>query len=292
VEFLLCYLNMKNKLAEIKLKRAKAGITGKLPAGTKDKILQRDKNRADTILKEKQIKNPVKVLVNLPAWAFFNERRRAYPKKRIWTDSAKSGFENGVAEFDNGRIGWNRVITDRYITVQSYATVHAGGRCALFYYDGERNLIKSPKKGWKFATDGLGLKIVKIKNESIEFHLNSYVFLNKKALKECVGLAEENYKQRKQKEKDEAKFSKWAKKHQSVVCVADSIEAGNCLAGTEQFISNYKLGKYVKSSVLQEIADKSQDPYTKKRIKITIFQSFMREKKFANVGAELFYPIN
>lgn len=279
---MICH-SVNDRIKKIKRLREKSGIVNRLPAGTKSKVESRILNKLNST------KKILKIIIPLQTPHEFSDRKNNY-RYRKWTSHPGAGLYSGVYEKSAGS-GWDKVIIQRWIQVESYATIHASGRCAMYYFDSTHKLYKAPR-GWIFDNDCNGLKIVNKSRRNIEYHLHNRDFSD---LKNACRLAHELSKKRLEKEREskreEKEFFKWMRNHRTIVTLTDSLACGNCFAGTMNFIQRFKLKTCVSSEKLESIALKASDSL-KRRIKLVIHEAYLREKRYFHAGADLFYPSN
>lgn len=135
---------------------------------------------------------------------------------------------------------WNKRSTfQRGIKVQSYAT------CTLdtvtLRLDGEVHTIRAPR-GWRWDVDANGLRLRSCSDKRIDYHPTASDLLG--APQELARKARENWATRqaaRRAAKADAAAVKRAEAVGVTVCLADSIRAGNCRAGSESWARNHGL---------------------------------------------------
>lgn len=123
--------------------------------------------------------------------------------------------------------------------------------------------IKAPR-GYRWNIDKNGIRILSLTNPRCDYHPTAAEILNQTDLRK---LAKENLKKRvelaklERKEKKEVKRAadliKKAEREGATVCLADSVRAGNCRAGTEAWARRHGLdpAKHYAPSQLLKIAN-------------------------------------
>lgn len=215
----------------------------------------------------------------------------AHPRKQNWT-SPKASFKTGLIINDLGKYS-NRCKYTHYTYTPG---IESFGRILnekLFYHlDSKRYILKAPK-GWKWSTDSNGIKLLKTKNSQIEYHPTAFELVERNNLRNICNKAKELYQQRKQaekklrlqrltEEKNKKEFDKRIKtaiKSDCYVLLNDSLKSGNCLAGTQNWLTSHKLGvlNYVRLKDIISYIDES-------RVKLVILYAIKRHNESLKVG--------
>lgn len=175
-------------------------------------------------------------------------------KLREWSLGQRAGVIDSPWEFrergDNRN--WSKKSTfQRGIVVQSYATCEDFRMC-VFVLDGTTRTIHAPR-GWRWDIDANGLRLRSCSDARVDYHPTASELIGD--ISELPRLARANWATRqanakaakaKAKAEAEAKAADEAaiRRAEEVgvyVCLADSIRAGNCRAGSETFARNHGL---------------------------------------------------
>lgn len=144
------------------------------------------------------------------------------------------------------------------VLVQSYGYIFCknGKRVLRIRFAGKKYDVK-PLRGWSWGIDSNGVKLYKNSNPDIDYHVDQTDVLD---LPATAKKAIENFKTRKLMEKTN-KIAKKLPIKDVMVCAVDSIRAGNCRVGTENFAKahNIKLDRHIPATVLEKIDTTSKD---------------------------------
>lgn len=163
------------------------------------------------------------------------------PRVQNWTSPKASYGVTRVNEMDCGpyssRVKYHRISYVPAIT--SYAVLQ--GRTLVFRFDTRRILIKAPR-GYCWGRDDNGVKLYSKSNPANDYHPNTSDLLGStkaivQKLKANVLARKEAEKQSKQTEK----AFKRAVREGAMVCMADSLQSGNCYSGTYNWATRHGL---------------------------------------------------
>lgn len=154
-------------------------------------------------------------------------------------------------------------------------------------------IIKSPK-GYHWGYDKDGLRIVSNKNHKDDYHFSAYEILtyliNGKPSafnKHIVTMLKTNARVRKNLEKKEQKEKRIIKKLSRcnyLVTIQDSIDAGNCIAGTQSFCEKNKLDKpqYKVKELAKLLDSDTVHQSDKDRLKLVLIKVYLQRRTIVN----------
>ena len=171
---------------------------------------------------------------------------RARPRVRNW-EPPQAGRNRTIDQIDNGRYSGRCTYTHwTYRAVErSYAL--AAGR-NLWWHGPSGDRIIAAQRGWQWRRDDNGIMLVRL-NGKDDYHPNSDDLDRKDAARWCArqGIANaitrraaEKYNRAKlrateQEKKEACARIRRAEKEGCLVCLADSLKAGNCRGGSESW---------------------------------------------------------
>lgn len=228
------------------------------------------------------------------AWA-------AYPHRKNWDSATETCFPayNLVETIDHGQYSSRcqfRHLTYRP-TVTSCAVICDGGSHVRYEYAiAAPAWLKAPR-GYRWDRDKNGLRIVSMSDQRRDYHPNSDDLrsydaraLAKKAAelhavrKAQAAKAREEYRLAKLSADEQTKLIAKAEREGATVCLKDSIKAGNCRAGSEQFAQRHNLDptKHYRPSQLLRIANGDAH-----RVKLVVAVALRRHRHEMAVGYAL-----
>ena len=173
-------------------------------------------------------------------------------KKKNWTTNSESYFKSHIATINCGRYSsrspWTRF---EYRRVYESWGVRISKKHCFFQFDTDkgivRRIVKAPK-GWKWKIDNNGLFIQGPKGQDYHPSRDDFVTNQKNfnLLKVLRDKANQNYKTRKEnekKQKEEKSFIKIAVKENIPIRIKDSVEAGNCMAGSLNWAKKHGINR-------------------------------------------------
>jgi len=169
--------------------------------------------------------------------------KAANPRLREWSLGQTAAILDTPWRFREigSNSNWSKRSTfQRGIWVQSYATC-TDFRVAVFHLDGAVHTITAPR-GWRWDIDANGLRLRSCSDARIDYHPTASELIGDVA--ELPRLARAGWATRqaaKRAAKTDAAAVKRAEAIGVMVCLADSIRAGNCRAGSENFARNHGL---------------------------------------------------
>lgn len=159
-----------------------------------------------------------------------------------------------------------------------------GGRALLFRHHTGSFFIPAPR-GWRWERDQNGLRMVSCSSPKDDFHPESEDLL--KGTKHLLHRAVVLRKQRRLEAAKSRKEKQFLLKHSSSVRVGfqDSLDAGNCRAGSLEFAKRHGLDPeaYYAPAKLLHLEPNNE------RIKLAIVAATRRHVRFVAAGAEVFY---
>lgn len=184
--------------------------------------------------------------------------RAAYPQRKNWegvravADEIKNGWR--VETIDNGRYS-SRCAYRHYsyrVEVRSAAIVRPE-KLLFWFAAGRAKIIRAPR-GYHWDEDANGARLVSNSHPSDDYHPTADDLLAKTP-RQLVAALKANAKARKEQERQarladratkrekqqQAALLRKAEREGATVCVADSLRAGNCLAGTLTWASRHGL---------------------------------------------------
>lgn len=211
-------------------------------------------------------------------------------KNWLSPEAVKAPFAVNYETINNGRYS-SRCTYTHYTYrphVGSYAILPKHGLWILYRY--AKKLTKLPAPfGYSWGKDQNGICLISKTNKNIDYHptsddLREY---SKKGIREKTLALHEIRKGERKKiraekktEKEALATLKHAEKLGLLLCVKDSIQAGNCFSGTINFARNHGLDpqKHHKPTVLLSLHDMQE------RIKLVIAVAMRRHKREINQG--------
>lgn len=206
---------------------------------------------------------------------------KANSRKHNW-DTRGPGFYTYIRTNDLGNYSGRCRYTHYTYTpiIQSYAIILRYKNQLRLQFDGKTYLKKAPQ-GYKWDSDENGIKIVSIKNSSIDYHVTAFDLTHNNWFNAIRNNARNNYKIR-QKNLKELLISesriKRAIKTGCCVRLNDSLSSGNCLAGTKNWMKRHNIkSNYMPiKDVIQFISDN--------RVKLTVLYSVRRHLNSLKLG--------
>jgi len=168
--------------------------------------------------------------------------RGSHPRRQNWEPS-RGGKETSVREVNHGRYS-SRCAYDRWgfvPTLKSFAIISRwGGRAALYRHHCGSSLVPAPR-GWRWSADANGLRLVSIARPTDDFHPDSGDL--RKGIRHIVHQAVVL------REKRRAEAAKTRREKRLLlrgsggvrVGLRDSLDAGNCPAGSLEFARRHGL---------------------------------------------------
>jgi hypothetical protein len=186
----------------------------------------------------------IATVVPLGSFSELADAKASNPRLREWSLGEEAGLLLG-SPWRFREIGsnsnWNKRSTfQRGIIVQSYATC-TDFRAAVLHLAGEAHTIRAPR-GWRWDIDANGLRLRSCSDSRIDYHPTASELTGDVA--ELPRLAKAGAAARKaanRAARADARAVKRAEEIGVMVCLADSIRAGNCRAGSESFARNHGL---------------------------------------------------
>ena len=167
--------------------------------------------------------------------------RESNARLREWSLGQVAGNIDSAWKFREigNNTNWSRKSTfQRGIIVQSYATCTDFRVCEL-RLDGGTHSIPAPR-GWRWDIDANGLRLRSCSNARIDYHPTASELLGD--VRELPKLAHANATQRRKQRARTAKEQRIirdADKNGLAVCLADSVRAGNCIAGSTNWAARH-----------------------------------------------------
>lgn len=185
----------------------------------------------------------VATVVPLGDHRFADSYRSAHSRLREWSLGEISVISE--TKFSMKEIGsnsnWNKKSTfQRGVLVQSYATC-VDFRVAIFRIAGETHKIKAPR-GYRWDIDRNGLLLRSRTNRKADYHPTATELIG--PIRDIVENLKDNLQRRKdavKKAKQQKQVIEKAEAEGATVCLRDSIRAGNCSAGSQNWARNHGL---------------------------------------------------
>ena len=173
--------------------------------------------------------------------------RRLYPARKNWlTPEPRTRHDVlGVVDIDNGRYSSRCTYTHWTYkpVVTSYGIVLNAGAVLRWYWATDAPVDLAVPHGYRWDRDGHGIRIVSLTDPRKDYHPDSDDLRHYSAAA-IRRQALQNFKKRqevaRQKREDEASIRR-AEAEGCMVCVADSVRAGNCKAGTISWAKQHRL---------------------------------------------------
>ena len=223
-------------------------------------------------------------------------------RKKNWSSPKATTEKTHVKTINNGsyskRCTWTRYSYVHMVESWAYLLSSTLIYCRIHTKSGIQKITLKSPRGWIFSADKNGLLLQKISNKKIEVHIDASSIIRSKKywlseMNRVKSIAISLYKVRKEQEKkskiasmDQKKLWKFITKADRdgvMVCFRDSYNAGNCIAGTEQFIARCNLNPHchVKPSYLFRLAESTSSI---DRVKLAIFYAIERHKREMSLG--------
>ncbi len=170
-----------------------------------------------------------------------------------------------------------KFINDAFI--ESWIKINTDGNTAVGKTKGKEFSLRAPR-GYKFGSDNNGAKLFKIKDSSIDLHLDSSnVFqpvssLRRGLLQNQAKRAEIQARQKQDKKNKEIFFKNIGN---TVVFIDDSRRAGNCGQGIKAFALRNKLNAEIGISATKLMKLAKKETMISDRIINSIYKAFERE---------------
>lgn len=161
-----------------------------------------------------------------------------------WTE-ARAGLCTRMRTNDLGRYSSRCTYTHYTYTplVQSYGV--NVGKAIYFHFDGTVRRVIAPR-GYRWETDSNGIRLVSLSDPQADYHPTAGELLAGMRsvvakLRENLRIRRESFKKQNKKQKQQAAAVKRAEREGATVCIADSIRAGNCVAGSINWAKRHGL---------------------------------------------------
>ncbi len=224
--------------------------------------------------------------------------RAAYPHRKNWDSATETCFPayDLVETIDHGQ--YSSRCSYRHLTYRPTATscavVSDGGAYVRYEYATDQPTWLKAPRGYRWDRDKNGLRIVSLSDQRRDYHpdsddLRSY---DARALAKKAAKLYAVRKTQAAKAKEEARLAKLsadeqtrliakAEREGATVCLKDSLKAGNCRAGSEQFAHRHNLDptKHYKPSQLLRIANGDAH-----RVKLVVAVALRRHRHEMAVG--------
>lgn len=160
--------------------------------------------------------------------------KERYARLREWSLGQKAGAIGSAWEFREIGSNWNwskRSTFQRGIVVQSYATC-TDFRVCEFHLDGQTHTIYAPR-GWRWDVDANGLRLRMCSNAKIDYHPTASELIgNVRELPKLAHALAAKRREQAARTAKEQRIIREADQNGLLVCLQDSIRAGNCEAGS------------------------------------------------------------
>lgn len=195
-----------------------------------------------------------------------------HPRLREWSLGAKAGKESYTREIGDNSNRRKRSTFQRGLVVQSIAQ-RLSAKVAKLTLDGSEFAYTLPR-GYRWKRDQLGLSIADRKGN--DFHPTASDLLD--GVKHCLAQLKENAAARKisrRKAKQELRMVRVAEREGARVCLADSLRAGNCYAGSQAWVLRHELDprEHIKPGKLLALANGDAS-----RVAIVVAQAIRRHR--------------
>lgn len=200
------------------------------------------------------------------------EAQAMNPRLRNWSLGARAGEQYGTIE-QGSNSDWRKKSTFRRGIVVRSIGQRLTAKVAKLDLNGKEYRFVLPR-GYRWKRDSLGLLIADRKGN--DFHPTASDLME--GIKHCIVQLKENAARRKAenaKTRRELRMVRRAEREGARVCMADSLRAGNCYAGSQAWAINHKIDpqEHIKPSRLLEIANGDTS-----RIAIVIGQAIRRHR--------------
>jgi hypothetical protein len=161
--------------------------------------------------------------------------RSQHPRRRNWIPAAASVGETRCETIDNGR--YSSRCTWNHYTYHPFIHCCARSLGSILWFkllDRPARKLRAPM-GYRWDTDDLGIRLVS-NRDGADYHPTAHDLIQ--GPMHCSRMLRENRKQRKaeaRKVRHELAAIRKAEKRGLLVCLHDSIRAGNCRAGSESW---------------------------------------------------------
>lgn len=182
----------------------------------------------------------VATVVPLGDHRFADSYRACHSRLREWSlgEIAVVSDEKFSMKEIGSNSDWKKKSTfQRGVRVQSFATC-VDFRVAIFRIAGETHDIKAPR-GYRWDIDSNGLFLRSRTNSNADYHPTATELLG--SIRDVVASLKDNLQRRKdatKKAKQQKQVVKKAEAEGATVCLRDSIRAGNCSAGSQNWARN------------------------------------------------------
>ena len=205
------------------------------------------------------------------------------PRKKNWRETKSEVSQNGpyCREINCGRYSSRCTYTHwEYQPAVGCYGIPCRARL-LFSYAGKKTILMAPV-GYKWATDANGILLVSNDGKK-DYHPDSDDLRNyrKAALRDKALKNHETRQQLKKQAKEDAAAVRLAEKEGAMTCLADSIKAGNCKAGTINFATRHNLNPadHIKPTELLKIANGQAH-----RVRLAVAISLRRHRREMTQG--------
>lgn len=198
-------------------------------------------------LRKRYARMSVKVDLGAARHRFMDAAREMFPQRKNWdgTTAMKTRHERGwyVKEINHGRYSSRCTYTKWSYEVKVTSTAFVTPARLFFWFANDPvRRIKAPH-GYHWDKDGNGVKLVANADSNADYHPDAHDLLTMTP-RQLAAKARENAAirkaQRRQTQKEIAAIKR-AEDEGATVCVADSLRAGNCRAGTVTWARNHGL---------------------------------------------------
>ena len=213
--------------------------------------------------------------------------KTANPRRRNW-EEPEAGDITYVQKHNNGRYScrcsYNRFTYTPFL--KSFAILSRwGGGAILYRHHSYSKFIRAPK-GWRWDVDANGLRLVSRINQMDDFHPASGDLIrgSKHLLNRAVILREKRRKEASLARKGKALLLRRARGVR--VCLQDSIDAGNCNAGSLTFAARHGLDPkgYYSAAMLFRLEPGND------RLELAVAFAIRRHSALIAAGTKVRYP--
>lgn len=166
--------------------------------------------------------------------------RALYPRKKNWTTSATNTSKDAVTESPIYYRGAHRGRVGSYFSANLFCVARTTPSCLGAVIGDKQHALKAPR-GYTWGTDTNGIRLVRTR-DGADYHPNTDdVGLGVKHIVDRLNTLALRRAATAQTTAREAKILAKAVAHGVWVCLADSLTAGNCRAGTLGYAQRHKL---------------------------------------------------
>jgi hypothetical protein len=226
--------------------------------------------KATLKLRKRIVRQTVLVPLGCAYTKYTTKAHEQYPRRKNW-DAASPTKDKPVGgwkiyEHNHGRYSSRCRYTHWTYEVKIHSTAFVTRDFIVFWFaDNPGKRIKAPK-GYHWDKDSNGLKLVYTASPTRDFHptasdlqdltphkMAKVVQSNWRKRRDALALKKRLEREAREKKEQEIAAVKRAEEEGATVCLADSLRAGNCRAGTESWASRHGLNTkqhYTPSQVL------------------------------------------